>query len=358
MISVIKAVDERIKLGSIISLARHKLVPIHKHSVWYYLGALLLFLFMIQAITGAMLLFYYKPAAETAYQSIAEIMVVVPYGWLIRSVHHWASNLMIVTVFIHFFSTLLVKAYRRPRELTWLTGMVMLILVLFFGYSGYTLPYDERAFFAFNVGTDMAGTIPVVGTFMLEFLRGGEIVGANTLNRFFAFHVGVLPLSLLAVIAVHLILVQLHGMSVPIAVMKDAEVRKQRIYGKPMFPHFLWHDAVNCLLLLGALVSLAILVPSELGPEIDLLKPAPVGVKPDWFFLWVYQILKWMPTYVLSMEGEVVGITALILAALLIVFAPFFDRKAQRNERSPLFTALGVLSLLVFVICSIIGYLS
>ena len=353
-----KAVDERIKLGWILSLARQKMVPIHKHSVWYYVGVLLLFLCIIQSVTGALLLFYYKPAAETAYQSIAEIMVVVPYGWLIRSVHHWASNLMIVIVFVHFFSTLLVKAYRRPRELTWLTGTVMLLLVLFLGYTGYTLPYDERAFFAFNVGTDMAGTVPVIGNYMMEFLRGGEVVGANTLNRFFAFHVGILPLSLLLVIAVHILLVQLHGMSVPISVMKDAEAKKQQVYGKPMFPHLFWHDAINCLLLFGVLVTLAILLPSELGFEIDLLKPAPPGVKPDWFFLWVYQILKWMPTYVLSIEGEIVGISCLIFAALLIVFAPFFDRRSQRNERSPLFTLLGVVSLLVFVVFSIIGYLS
>jgi len=358
MIDVMKAIDERIKLGAILSLARHKLVPVHKHSVWYYLGALLLFLFVIQAITGAMLLFYYKPAAETARQSIAEIMVVVPYGWLIRSVHHWASNLMIVLVFFHFFSTLLVKAYRRPRELTWLTGMVMLLLVLFFGYSGYTLPYDERAFFAFNVGTEMAGAMPVVGTYLLELLRGGEMVGTNTLNRFFAFHVGVLPLALLTAIVVHILLVQLHGMSVPISVLKKAEDEKREIPGKPMFPLLLWHDAINCLLLFGGLVTLAMLIPSELGPEIDLLKPAPEGVKPDWFFLWVYQILKWMPTYVLSIEGEVAGIVGLILAALVIVFAPFFDRRAQRNERSPLFTALGWLAVLVFVVCSIVGYLS
>jgi quinol-cytochrome oxidoreductase complex cytochrome b subunit len=358
MIDVMKALDERLKLGWMISLARHKLVPVHKHSVWYYMGALLLFLFVIQAATGAMLLFYYKPAAETARQSIAEIMVTVPYGWLIRSVHHWASNLMIVLAFIHFFSTLLVKAYRRPRELTWLTGMVMLLLVLFFGYSGYTLPYDERAFFAFNVGTDMAEAIPVVGTYLMGFLRGGDMVGTNTLNRFFAFHVGVLPLALLAVIVIHVILVQLHGMSVPISVLKKAEAEKREIPGKPMFPHFLWHDAVNCLLLFGGLVTLAMLIPSELGPEIDLLKPAPEGVKPDWFFLWVYQILKWMPTYVLSIEGEVAGIVGLIGAAMVIVFAPFIDRRAQRNERSPLFTTLGWAAVLVFVLCSIIGYLS
>ena len=355
-IQVKKALDERFLIGALIDLARKKMVPIHKHSIWYYMGALLLILFMIQMVTGPLLLFYYKPAAETAHQSVADLMVKVPYGWLIRSVHHWASNLMILLAFIHFFSTFLVKAYRRPREFTWLTGMVMFLLVLFLGYTGYTLPFDERAFFALNVGTDMPGAIPVVGTYVLEFLRGGAQVGAHTLNRFFALLVGVLPLALLAVLAIHIVLVQMHGMSIPVSVEKKAKAEKKKIPAKPMFPHFVWHDAVNGLVLVGLVFTLAVCIPSELGPVIDYLKPAPVGVKPDWFFLWVYQILKWIPTYVLGIEGEVVGITGLALAALVIFCAPFVDWKSQRNQLSPLFTALGVVSLLVFLVFTAMGY--
>ena len=358
MFDVKKEIHERIGLAAIVSLARKKMVPMHRHSVWYYMGGLLLFLFMVQAITGVMLLFYYKPAAETAYQSIAEIMVNVPYGWLIRSVHHWASNMMIVVAFVHFFSTFFVKAYRRPREITWLTGMALLLVVLFLGYSGYTLPFDERAFFALNVGTDMPGAIPVVGKYMLEFLRGGENVGPQTLNRFFAMHVGLLPAALLLIVGVHLLLVQLLGMSVPVSILKKAAAQKKDIPAKPMFPHLLWHDVVNCLLLLGLIVTLAVVMPAELGQEIDYLKPAPDGVKPDWFFLWVYQILKWLPTFVAGIEGEVVGIVGLAVAALGIAFAPFIDRRSQRNELSPAFTIIGIVSLLVFAICTLIGYFS
>jgi len=357
MINVKKTLNERIGLDAMMSLAHKKMVPMHRHSVWYYMGGLLLCLCCIQAITGVMLLFYYKPAAETAYQSVAEIMVNVPYGWLVRSVHHWSSNLMIVVAFVHFFSTFLMKAYRRPREVTWLTGMAMFVLVLFLGYSGYTLPFDERAFFALNVGTDMPGAIPVVGKYMLEFLRGGENVGPQTLNRFFALHVGVLPLCLMAVLGIHILLVQLLGMSVPASVQKKADEEKKTIPAKPMFPHLVWHDVVNCLLLFGLVVTLAVFMPSDLGLEIDYLKPAPEGVKPDWFFLWVYQILKWMPTYVAGIEGEVVGIVGLAVAALFISLAPFFDWQSKKNEQSPVFTALGVISLLVFLVCTVIGYL-
>jgi cytochrome b6 len=358
MINVKKELNERLGIDVMISLARKKMVPMHRHSIWYYMGGLLLCLCLIQGFTGILLLFYYKPAAETAYQSVAEIMVNVPYGWLVRSVHHWASNLMIVVAFVHFFSTFLVKAYRRPREVTWLTGMAMLVIVMFLGYSGYTLPFDERAFFALNVGTDMPGAIPVVGKYMLEFLRGGENVGPQTLNRFFALHVGVLPAALIIVLGIHLLLVQLLGMSVPPSVLKEAEAKKKEIPAKPMFPHLVWHDLVNCLLLFGLVVSLAVIMPSELGLEIDYLKPAPEGVKPDWFFLWVYQILKWIPTYVAGIEGEVVGIVGLAVAALFITVAPFVDWRSRRNELSPLFTAVGIISIIVFLVCTIIGYLS
>ncbi|MFC1591905.1 cytochrome bc complex cytochrome b subunit [Thermodesulfobacteriota bacterium] len=356
MFDVKNEVSNRIGLGFIINLARKKLVPVHRHSIWYYMGGMLLFLFMIQAATGPLLLFYYKPTAEAAYQSIQEIMVNVPCGWLIRSVHHWSSNLMIVVVFAHFFSTLLVKAYRRPREVTWLTGMAMLVVVLFLGYSGYTLPFDERAFFALNVGTEIPGAIPVVGEYMMEFLRGGPSVGEQTLNRFFAMHVGILPLALMIIIGVHVLLVQLHGMSIPPSVEKKAAEKGAEVPGKPMFPHLVWHDLVNCLILFGIVVTLAVLMPSGLDPEIDFLKPAPAGVKPDWFFLWVYQILKWMPTFVLGLEGEVVGIVGVGAAAAFIGLVPFVDVKSQRGKLSPLFTAIGVVSLVVFVVCTIIGF--
>lgn len=356
MINVLDEINQRIGLGSILSLARKKMVPQHRHSIWYYMGGMLLFLLLIQLVTGPLLLFFYKPTAESAYQSVKEIMVNVPYGWLIRSVHHWASNIMIVVVFVHFFSTLLVKAYRKPREITWLTGMLMLLLVLFIGYSGYILPFDERAFFALNVGTEIPGAIPVVGEYVMEFLRGGAIVGEHTLNRFFAMHVGILPLALLIVIGVHVLLVQLHGMSVPVSVENEMKKKKKKVPYKPMFPHLLWHDVVNCLILLGVVVTLAVISPSGLDPDIDFLKPAPDGVKPDWFFLWVYQILKWIPTYVMGIEGEVFGIVVLSMAAGFIALVPFVDWKSQRNEVSPLFTAIGVISLIIFVVFTAIGY--
>ena len=142
-------------------------------------------------------------------------MTRVQFGWLIRSIHSWSANLMIFTAFVHMFSVLFLKAYRKPRELTWVTGMLLLFLVMGFGFSGYLLPWNKLAFFATTVGTQMAGQVPVIGQPMMIFLRGGPQVTGATLTRFFGFHVAVLPTLVTVLIAIHLFLVQRQGMSVP-----------------------------------------------------------------------------------------------------------------------------------------------
>ncbi|MEJ2501892.1 MAG: cytochrome b N-terminal domain-containing protein, partial [Gemmatimonadota bacterium] len=174
-------------------LARRKQVPVHRHSVWYYLGGMALFLFLLQVATGVLLLFYYRPSAEGAFESVQFLMAEVEFGWLIRSIHSWGANLMVLTLFVHLFSTLLLKAYRAPREVTWMSGVVLFGLALGLGFTGYLLPWNELAFFATRVGTEIPAVMPVVGDFRKELLRGGEDVTGATLTRFFGFHVWVLP---------------------------------------------------------------------------------------------------------------------------------------------------------------------
>src|SRR6185369_6638069 len=185
--------DQRVGLRSAIELAEHKEVPEHKHSVWYYFGGMTLFLFTVQVVTGILLLLYYRPSAENAFESVQFIMTEVKFGWLIRSIHSWSANLMILTLFIHMFSVYFMRAYNRPRELTWVSGVVLLLLCITFGFSGYLLPWNTVSFFATKVGTDIAGVVPVVGKTLLRFLRGGDEVTGATLTRFFGFHVAVLP---------------------------------------------------------------------------------------------------------------------------------------------------------------------
>ena len=213
--AVVRWLDERLDLDGLIAPLRHKTVPLHRLSYWYFFGGITLFLFVIQVLTGILLLLYYRPGANEAFESVQYIMTRVQFGWLIRSVHSWSANLMIFTAFAHMFSVLFLKAYRKPREMTWVSGMLLMFLVMGFGFSGYLLPWNKLAFFATTVGTQMAGEVPLVGRPMMIFLRGGPEVTGATLTRFFGFHVAVLPGLVTVLIAIHLFLVQRQGMSVP-----------------------------------------------------------------------------------------------------------------------------------------------
>lgn len=353
-----QGLEERFQLGEWINLTKKKMVPTHRFSFFYYTGGVVLFFFIIQITTGFFLLFHYKAASETAHDSIAYIMTEVPFGWLIRSIHHWSSNLIIFTLFVHFFSVLLLKAYRKPRELTWFTGFVLLFASLTMGYAGYILPWDDRAFFAAKVGTQIPESLPLIGEQLKVFLRGGKHVTDATLNRFFALHVGLIPWLLAGTVCLHLFLVQIQGMSIPYSVEQEAKRLKKRVKGEPFFPHYFLHDLSIWILLLGIIVTMAVLYPVGLGPKANPLEPAPPGVKPDWFFLSIYQTLKIIPSKILFISGETLGIIMIALVNIFLIFIPFIDRPSSRGEASPVITIFGVLITVYFVFMTIIGYLT
>src|SRR6266540_6343940 len=218
--SVVSWLDDRFDLSDIKRFVAEKGVPVHTQEVWYYLGGLTLFLFVVQIFTGILLLLYYRPSATEAYESVQFIVTKVQFGWLIRNVHSWSANLLIAAAFAHFFSVFFLKSYRKPRELTWVSGMLLLFLMLAFGFSGYLLPWNELSFFATKVGTGIAGAVPVIGKFTLRLLRGGDDVTGATLSRFYGLHVAILPAITTALVAAHLLFVQRQGMSVPMTIEK------------------------------------------------------------------------------------------------------------------------------------------
>src|SRR5512146_3540112 len=221
--------DERFGWDELLAPLRHKTVPIHRYSYWYFLGGITLFLFGIQVCTGILLLLYYRPSGNEAFESVQYIMTRVQFGWLVRSIHSWSANLMVFTAFAHMFSVLFLKAYRKPRELTWVSGMVLLLLALGFGFSGYLLPWNMLAFFATKVGTEITAQVPLVGHWLLIFLRGGEDVTGATLGRFFGFHVAVLPGIATVLLGMHLLLVQRFGISVPPSVEQAWEREEPQV---------------------------------------------------------------------------------------------------------------------------------
>src|SRR5690348_3471935 len=230
--------DERFGWDALIAPLRKKTVPLHRFSYWYFLGGITLFLFIIQVITGILLLLYYRPGASEAFESVQYIMTRVQFGWLIRSIHSWAANLMILTAFAHMFSVVFLRAYRKPREMTWLSGMVLLFLALGFGFSGYLLPWNTLAFFATKVGTEITGQVPVIGHRLMVFLRGGEDVTGATVTRFFGFHVALLPGVTTILILAHLALVQRFGISVPPEVEARWKAEPSHAREMKFFPGF------------------------------------------------------------------------------------------------------------------------
>ncbi len=344
--------DERFGAGTIEDFLRHKTIPIHRHSVWYYFGGMTLFLFIIQVLTGILLLLYYRPTANDAFESVQYIMTQVQFGWLVRSIHSWSANLMILTAFVHMFSVFFLKAYRKPRELTWISGMLLLFIVLGFGFSGYLLPWNTLAFFATKVGTDMAGFVPFIGKWILEFLRGGPEVTGATLTRFFGFHVAVLPGLATSLLAVHLLLVQRLGMSVPPDVEAAIEEGREKPRVMPFFPNFLLRDMIGWYAALGVLGALAAVFPWELGAKADPFSSAPAGIRPEWYFLFMFQTLKYLPARVLFLDGELIGLMLFGLAGVVWVVVPFLDYKARFGRVTRFFTGLGVFALGYMIVMS------
>jgi quinol-cytochrome oxidoreductase complex cytochrome b subunit len=349
--------DERLDLSSLLEFVDEKTVPKHRHSVWYYMGGITLFLVGVQVATGILLLLYYRPSAGEAYESVKFIVSQVQFGWLIRNLHSWSANLLILMAFVHLFSTFFLKAYRKPRELTWITGVLLLFIMMAFGFSGYLLPWNELAFFATKVGTGIGGAVPVVGEFMVRFLRGGDEVTGATLTRFYGIHVAVLPLLTTVLLGVHLLFIQRQGMSVPPSVEKR-EQAGEKTPQEPFFPNYVLHDVMWWYVALGVLAALALFLPWELGKKADAFAPVPAGIRPEWYFLAMFQILKLIPSHVLGVEGEMLGVLGFGLVAALILFVPFLDRKAAIGQPSRIITYAGIVTLLVLIIFTIYGYLA
>lgn len=344
--------EERFKLSALLEFARKKKVPEHKHSFWYYFGGLCLFLFIIQVLTGLLLLLYYAPSVDAAYESIRFIMSSVKFGWLIRSVHSWTANILIGAIFIHMFSSFFMKAYRSPRELTWVTGFFLLLVFLAFGFSGYLLPWNELSFFATRVGTDIVGSLPLVGKPLKTFILGGSEVSGATLSRFLWFHVAVLPFLTMFILGLHVFLVQLLGMSRPIGI-KEGQYREISF-----LPDFLLKDAVGWISVLALVGVLCVFFPWEVGQKADPFASTPVGIKPEWYFTFMFTTLKVVPAHVFSVPGEILAIFGFMAGGLLWMLVPYLDRNAKRERKSPVVSALGLIALIYIVVLTVLTYLS
>ena len=345
--------EERLRARALFAALLHVRIPISART--YYLGGITLFLFGVQVVTGTLLTLYYKPTPDTAFDSVKYITSVVEFGWLIRSVHHWAANLMIIFLVLHVVRIFVQGAYKYPRELTWIMGIGLLGVTIGFGFTGYLLPWDQRAFWASVVGTEIAGGVPLIGPALLELLRGGADVTEATLGRFFGMHVLVLPLLLGAFLVAHLLIVHQTGLASPKrptprprAAAPGGDAQNEPL--KPFFPNYVLDEVIAWAAMLAMLVVLASVMPAGLEAKANPLETPP-HVKPEWYFLAAYQLLKVVP--------RDVGILAPMVGIALLGLLPFLDRNPEvRARKRPLALLMGAVVAVAVVGLSVWGYYS
>jgi quinol-cytochrome oxidoreductase complex cytochrome b subunit len=323
----------------------HKPLPPHV-GFWHTFGSLSLYLFVNQVVTGILLMIYYRSTADTAFESVHFITAKASFGWLIRGLHAWGATLMILCVMVHMVRTYFMGSYKKPRELTLILGALIFGCTITFGFTGYLLPWNQLSYWATVVGTEIAGGIPLVGEYMRTLLRGGEGVTGETLARFYVMHVVVLPWVLTGLIGVHLFLMRVQGLATMERIDEEKPIEKGR--GIPFFPHHALKEGIVFCLLIGTLIMLIVLWPVELGKKADPLT-TPEGIKPEWYFLPTYQMLKYFP--------KTLGLFVSIIPALLMLLWPFLDRGAERHpKKRPVATTIGVVALVLALVFGVMGY--
>ena len=357
----LKSIDERLGLSPLTKAIFLRHVPVGLNW-WYSLGSAALFLLLLQIVTGTFLAMSYSATPERAYDSIRYIMSEVPYGWFIRGLHHWGASAMVAVVILHLASTFVLGAHKYPREAIWLFGVALFLVVLGFGFTGYLLPWDQKAYWATTVGTNMAGTVPGVGPALVKLIRGGADVGVIALTRFYAIHTLLLPLIISGLAAVHVALVIYHGVSVSPGLWHrglrqpkdDGPGRLISSYhekyaafkarGPSFWPHMIADDLRTGLIIFLILAALTIFFGVPLDERADPTDTTYIP-RPEWYFMGLFELLKYFPGAL-----EWVGV-ALIpgLLVLLLFLAPWLSRG---EERRPLKRPLGMVSLSLILLAS------
>ena len=323
------------------------------HTGWLHvLGSLALLTFVSQFVTGILLLLYYRPTLKEAHESIQYITGEVSFGWLIRQVHAWGATVMILAVVLHMARTFFMGSFKKPREFTWVIGVFLFLGTLVFGFTGYLLPWNQLSYWATTVGTEVVGAVPLYGQQLKELLLGGPAVGQETLSRFFLVHVTLMPWMLVILLTAHLVLMRVHNL----ATLDDVDHEKPYPpeSGVPFWPVHMAKEACVAAACFGALFTLSVLSPWEIGGPADPLS-TPEGIKPEWYFLSTYQLLK----YFSGPAGKVLGILVSGVPFMLLFLWPFLERgPGRRPSRRKWAVRLGIFAVLLAVILGVLGHLS
>ena len=341
-------IDERTGfIGPIRSFLTYP-VPKYVHkNLLYSLGGLSLISFLLQITSGMLLSFYYDPSPAEAYNSVDYVTYQVPLGWLMRGLHYYNASAIVILVALHLLRTFSFSAYKKPREITWLSGVLLLLVSLGFAFTGYLLPWDQKGYWATKVGIEIASSAPLVGEWVGRLVRGGPTLGQATLTRFYVTHMLLLPAALVMLIGLHIHQLRYHGMAPSIT------KRGQALSGKfvPFFPHWVVVDATLGVIVLGLLIYLSW---SQRAPLEFPADPTSTDFlpRPEWYFLFLFQLLKYFP-------GPLEPIATVLIPSVIIgsiLLLPFVDRSEERRPwRKPITTGVAVFYLVLIITLTLLA---
>jgi ubiquinol-cytochrome c reductase cytochrome b subunit len=339
-------INERIPINDILRLGMDEDIP-GGSRFSYVLGSATLLVLLLQFITGILELFYYVPTIDHAYDSLNYLRTGVPFGWLIHGLHYWGANVFVVLVGLHMLRVFIWGAYKKPREMTWLFGVLLLLFTVGMSFTGAALPWDQRGFWAAKVGTSISGTLPIIGSLIEFILRGGNEMGQLTLSRFFILHAAILPITLMIFVGFHILAFRKFGSVGP----WNPEKRNT---SSPFWPDQVFKDIIFALIIILGLVALSSFVPPPFAGPADPLDNTYIP-KPEWNFLFLYQAIKYFPG-----KLELIGTVVLpALFVLILILLPFLDKNPERNpfKRKFVFTS-GILIVIAILGLTLAGYLS
>lgn len=329
-------IDTRLPIDQAFRKALSNRVP--RHADWRHaFGGITYLLFVLLVGTGVLLSFYYRPSAEEAYQSVQHIVSGISFGWLMRDLHSWCANLVVLAALVHMARVFFSGAYKPPRETNWLIGLLLLLVIFVFGATGYLLPWDQWAYWTTTQGLEAVGQLPLIGGWMTAVLRGDPLVSGATLSRFFALHVIVLPWLALGLLVLHFQLLRKHGIAAPRGEERAAgspTSDREATDGVPFFPNHLLRSISVAVLVIAVAITAAVLRPRDVAPPADAGHPPPV-LHATWVVADVSRALFYY------LGGW--GFGAFLVLGLVLITLPLLDRAPERRlRRRPVVAGLGI----------------